>query len=204
MAWTDLATFVIDDRWAFQDHNKLNDNTIYINETALGNPADNSDAVNLASGKVTISHANGLTVDNNLTVNGKLKGTRNFIMNTRLGAFDSVDYYIYSGFSVATPALGVQVQLPGSIVGASYAFYSSSHTSNLTFTPRIRVNGSNVVSLAAFTVSAVDQYHSDSTSQARGIDTFVATDILQTFFDITSSGAVQGSITMAIEYILDG
>jgi len=52
MAWTDIADFVLNDPFGKQSANKIKDNIIYVQETVLGNPADNG-------GKVTLSDLDG-------------------------------------------------------------------------------------------------------------------------------------------------
>jgi len=202
--WTNIVAKVLSDLVVYQDINELAQNAVYIQEDVLGNPADNSGAVNFANGGVTISHANGLTVSNDAQFDKAIPGFRNILIFAPGQVFGyNQDIYIGIGETALTRN-GAVMPRAGSIVAASYCWRSTSYSSDITFTPRVQINTTNAVSLAAFTITANGITYSDSMTQARGIDTFSAGDQINLFLDRTSAGGLAGGMPFFIvEVVFD-
>jgi len=223
MAWTDIADFVLNDPFGKQSANKIKDNIIYVQETVLGNPADNSGNVVLATGTTTISggvvtisggklhctHADGLEVDNDaqidgdLTVDGEIEGSRCvFCYGWEDAAIGAVDSYVGIGDFNPTNNFCYPAHRAGSVVGAGVQIWHHSGGTSYTITPRARVNTSNALSLSSLTISA-NGYYTRYGSQARNTVTFSAGDIVGFFIDVTSAGGNQSSGVAFVEVVFD-
>jgi hypothetical protein len=117
-------------------------------------------------------------ITGSLTVSGELKGAR-AIFNFGTAVSSGVEYYMktVNGIQMSSN-LGYVMHRPGSIVGAGARFQRISGTLTVYWACEILINNSLVYTTSAVSVNT-GNYFSTYGTQARGVDTFDAGDLIQ-------------------------
>ena len=124
-------------------------------------------------------------VKRDLTVDGELKGTR-LIFNFGTAIASYVDFYMKTVNGVVMSSnLGYVMHRAGSIVGAGARFQCTTFANSETWSVDILKNNSSVFKPTGVSVTSTT-YFSTYGTQARGIDTFVAGDLIQVKMNQTS------------------
>jgi len=147
-----------------------------------------------------ITGVNDLTIDNDLDVTGESKGSRVLITAGQGADIVGTTKYMKVGNCLLSGTKGLPMTRAGSIVGLGVMINCSSFTTNQSFTYICYKNGVNVFS-GSFTVEGTGVV-THETTQARGIDTFVAGDVIS----LSGAGHVTYTINdtiMTLELQLD-
>jgi hypothetical protein len=190
--YSKLPDYLLDDLFGFQSANKVKDSTRYIAEDIMGDPFSNGNQVNFALGDVNISGTN------------EIKGDR---VTMNYGAdidSSSGDTYLGMANSLSTThALGHVVNRSGSIVGIGIFIYPTFITTLSKVTPRIRINGSNIISLPQIIIDTLPFQYKSYLTQLRNVNTFVANDVLSIFLDFSPAGSAIFKILSNIDIVYD-
>jgi len=123
-----------------------------------------------------ITDVNDLTIDNDLDVKGESKGSRVLITAGQSANIVGTTKYMRVGNCLLSGTKGLPMTRAGSIVGLGVMINCSSFDSSQSFTYICYKNGVNVFS-GTFTIEGTGVV-THETTQARGIDTFVAGDVI--------------------------
>lgn len=127
------------------------------------------------------------------TIGGEIRGSRQtFVFGGNPG---SADTFLRVGSSSTTESV-YKMHRAGSIVGYSVGGTTNSFSSNQAVIFRIRKNGSNFISSATLTWTALNQNQFDTSTIARGTSTFASGDTLSIQYDWQSGSA--GILAMCI------
>jgi hypothetical protein len=176
--YTKIGDYLFGNFYGHQSFKKVNDNNRYLAEDLFGDPANNSNNVNMALSDVTLSK--------------EIKGSR--FAFTFWGGIPATDDYL--AFDHVAPR-------GGSIVGAAIQAYTLAFTSARIVTPIVRINGVDVLSLSSLNINANNTEFKTSTTQARNVDTFLANDTIQFFIDVTTAGTLTARVLANIEVVLN-
>lgn len=190
--YTTVADYILDQLWGFASANTLKSSVQYLSEL-LGDPSVNTNNVSLPSSLTVAADllVNGNTTFGNaltdlVTVVGELKGSRGvYNWLTPSQASPGLDTYI-TGSGFVSAQIGYIATRPGSIVGASMQVNCVSFTTAETFTPTARISGVTALAISSISVTGTGSFTARGT-QARGTSNFVAGDIIQYFYDLTSA-----------------
>jgi len=123
-----------------------------------------------------------LTINNDLTIDGEIKGTR-LVFNFGTAAASSTSFYMKTVNGVGMSSdLGYAMHRPGSIVGVSARFQCTNYTHTEGWSVVVYKNGAEVFNTfpgVSVTSDTSPAYYSTYDTQARGTDTFVAGDLIQ-------------------------
>jgi hypothetical protein len=188
--YSKLPDYLLDDLFGFQSANAIKNSTRYLAEDIMGDPSSNGNAVNFASGDVNVSGTN------------EIKGDR-LILNY-FGDIDSSGGDTYVGvFNLlsTTHALGHIANRAGSVVGISLLMNLTFFTTAAKVVPRVRINGSNIISLPLISLDIVLTQYKSIFTQARGVNNFVANDVISLFLDFQPAGSALFELAAAIDIV---
>ena len=136
-----------------------------------------------------------------------ISGTRGYFDGGESGTFSSDRYLDFNNGTQMTATRGYRMSRPGSVTAVSMQFDVSSTSFGLSGPTtavysdveiQVRKNGSSVFTTELTNISSTSDTGKSAT-QARGVDTFVAGDIIQLLVNITNNGGYSGqtsSITL--------
>jgi hypothetical protein len=132
----------------------------------------------------------------NLTVKGNLSGQRAYFDAGESSAFSGSRYLNYNDGTIMTSNNGYIMMRPGSITGISTCFngINTSGGGMLYLTAVAKINGTDKFSPATI-AWAVNTYGQKAQRvQDRGIDNFVAGDVLGMYASVTGAGMIVGDV----------
>jgi len=135
-------------------------------------------------------------IGKNLTVKGNLTGQRAYFDAGESTAFTSTTYLSYNDGTLMTATNGYVMIRPGSITGISMCFNSVNVVNQggaLTNMAHAMLNGTSKFKTSLeFGTNATG--HKNSKVQARGIDNFVAGDVLTMYSERQGAGNISGQV----------
>lgn len=142
-----------------------------------------------------------LTVQNDITVDGEMKGSRCTFFAGQKENFTADSYAQGTDGSFMTATRGYQMHRPGSIVGIGWSLNVAAVTAGGTFAVRIRKNGVNAFARQLTLMVTGDIGHSGI--QNRGLDTFLTSDVLTVFLDFGTFVGTIGNVFVFFEVVFD-
>lgn len=167
----------------------------------------NNDGVTLELGAITNVTVPSLTFSNDIDVLGSIGGARHIISVGQQGIVNPGSEYLFAGGSFGV-TLGPEMPYPGSILAITGTTDVSAYTSGSgTFQFEVHVNGSNVLATPSFDLTGASSSGSVRTTQALGVDTFVAGDTVEFFVNASGAGFFGTVVTtgmIVVSFDIDG
>jgi len=156
---------------------------------------------NVAKAVVDIDDANVNVNDGNLLVTGEIKGSRqNFGAGENTARSDDAWMRVYNGVTMSA-TIGYVMPRAGSIVGVSMLVNCTNYSAIGTAEIEVYKNGVNVFSkVASVTGTGIIKAYD---TQARGIDTFVAGNVISLKYDKVSGTFTLDDFICFVEVVFD-
>lgn len=151
-------------------------------------------------GSNNVTGVNNLTTTGTITTNGNLVGARGyFTFSTNVFGNPGSDTYLTTEGGTSGQQ-GFLAHRAGSIIGMSVSMTTTTFSSTESWTPIIRVNGSNTLTGPQIVVSSNGTFKSFATAN-RNLYNFSANDQIQFFYDVQTVGSYNARFYLQIEVV---